>query len=47
KLKGSLEPGKLADFVIINKDIINIPPEEIRDARVMMTVVDGKVVYER
>ena len=46
KLKGSLEPGKLADFVIINKDIINIPPEEIRNARVIMTVVDGKIVYE-
>ena len=47
KLKGSLEPGKLADFVIINKDIINIPPEEIRNARVIMTVVDGEIVYER
>ena len=47
KLKGSLEPGKLADFVIINKDIINIPPEEIRNAHVMITVVDGKIVYER
>jgi len=46
KLKGSLEPGKLADFVIINKDIINIPPEEIQNARVMITVVDGKVEFE-
>jgi len=47
KLKGSLEPGKLADFVTIDQDITNIPPEEIRNARVTMTVVDGKVVYER
>ena len=47
KLKGSLEQGKLADFVIIGSDLTNIPPEEIRKARVMMTVVDGKVVYER
>jgi predicted amidohydrolase YtcJ len=45
--KGTLERGKLADFAIIDRDITRIPPEEIRDARVLMTVVGGKVVYER
>ncbi len=44
-IKGTLEPGKLADFVIIDRDLIAIDPVEIRDARIMMTVVGGKVVY--
>ena len=45
--KGTLEKGKLADFVLIDRDLTRIPPEEIRDAHVLMTVVGGKVVYER
>jgi predicted amidohydrolase YtcJ len=45
--KGSLERGKLADFVLIDRDLTRIPPEQIRDAHVLMTVVGGKVVYER
>lgn len=44
-LKGSIEPGKLADFVILDRDITRIPPEEIFQARVLMTVVGGKVVF--
>jgi predicted amidohydrolase YtcJ len=44
--KGTLERGKLADFAIIDRDITRIPPAEIRDAKVLMTVVGGKVVYE-
>ncbi|MCC6330001.1 MAG: amidohydrolase [Acidobacteria bacterium] len=46
-LKGSLEPGKLADFVMISDDIFTIDPVKIRDAKVMLTVVNGKVVFER
>jgi predicted amidohydrolase YtcJ len=45
--KGSLERGKLADFVLIDRDLTRIPPETIRDARVMMTVVGGQVVFNR
>ena len=45
-IKGSLEVGKLADFVIIDRDITNIPPEQIRAARVLKTVVGGQVVFE-
>jgi hypothetical protein len=44
-IKGSLEPGKLADFVILEKDITVIDPVEIRDVKVLRTVVGGKVVY--
>ncbi len=46
KLKGSLETGKLADFVILNQDITVIDPVLIRDVKVMRTVVGGKTVYE-
>jgi predicted amidohydrolase YtcJ len=46
KIKGSLAPGKLADFVMLSEDIMTAPPGQILKARVLMTVVDGKVVYE-
>jgi hypothetical protein len=44
--KGSLAPGKLADLVILDRDIFNIPPTEIESARVRLTMVDGRVVHE-
>lgn len=44
--KGTLGPGMLADFVIWSQDIFDIAPEAIRDARALITVVDGRVVYE-
>ena len=46
-VKGSLTVGKLADFVIIDRDIFKIQPEEIEKAKVVMTILDGRVVYER
>jgi predicted amidohydrolase YtcJ len=46
-IKGSLEPGKLADFVILEKDITSIDPVEIRNVQVLKTVVGGKVVFEK
>ena len=39
--KGVLAAGKLADFVMIDRDITRVPPETIREARVVMTVVGG------
>ncbi|MBL7849934.1 MAG: amidohydrolase [Cyclobacteriaceae bacterium] len=44
-IKGSLEKGKLADFVILDKDITTIDPAEIREVKVLRTVVGGRVVY--
>lgn len=43
---GSVEPNKLADFQVLDEDLFSIPPEEIGQVRVLMTVVGGKVVYE-
>ena len=45
-LKGSLEPGKLADIVVLSRDIMTIPAEEILDTDVLMTILGGKVVFE-
>ena len=44
--KGSLEVGKFADLVLLDRDITRVPPETIRDTRVLLTVVGGRVVYE-
>jgi predicted amidohydrolase YtcJ len=46
-VKGSLEPGKLADLVVLSDDIFTIDPVAIQDARVDMTIFDGRVVFER
>jgi len=45
--KGSLIPGKLADFVVLSEDVFTIPPETIRRVQVLKTVVGGKVVFSR
>ncbi|MDW8244719.1 MAG: amidohydrolase family protein [Thermogemmata sp.] len=47
KRKGSLEPGKLADFILIDRDVLTCPVDEIRDTRVLMTVVGGRIVYQQ
>ena len=47
QIKGSLEPGKLADIVILSDDIFAIDPVDIQQAKVDMTIFDGKVIYER
>lgn len=44
-IKGSIEPGKLADLVIIDEDLTTIKPEKIKDARIVMTIVGGKIEY--
>jgi len=44
---GSIEPGKLADLVVLGDDILTVAPERIIDIPIDMTIVDGKVVYQR
>ena len=45
KIKGSLEPGKLADLTVLSADIMKIPEPEILQTRCVMTVIGGEVVY--
>lgn len=45
--KGTLEIGKLADMIVLDQDIFTIEPHKIKDIQVVMTIVDGKLSYER
>jgi len=45
--KGSIEPGKLADFVVLSDDVFTVAPETIRDVQVDMTILGGDVIYSR
>jgi len=44
-IKGSIEPGKLADITILSEDLTSIPPDKIRDVRVDLTMVNGGILW--
>lgn len=44
--QGSIEVGKRADFVVLDRNLFELPPAEINEAKVMMTIFDGRTVYE-
>jgi hypothetical protein len=44
-IKGSIEVGKLADFCVLDEDILSVEPHRIKDIQTLMTIVDGKIVY--
>lgn len=46
-LKGSITEGKLADLAVLSEDITAIPPDAIRHVQIDMTILDGKIVYQR
>jgi len=46
-IQGTLEKGKLADFVLLDQDILTIPPTEIRSVHVLMTVIGGQIIFDR
>jgi len=43
---GSIQPGKLADLVVLDRDYLTIPAEQIKDIRPVMTMVGGRIVYD-
>jgi predicted amidohydrolase YtcJ len=44
---GSLEPGKLADFAVLDRDLLTCPEDTIKDTQCLRTYLGGKLVYER
>jgi predicted amidohydrolase YtcJ len=47
KIKGTIEPGKLADIVMLDKNIFEINPTELWDVKVDFTLVGGNIMYDR
>ncbi len=47
KIKGTLEVGKLADMIVLPEDLLNVAPDKILNMKVDMTIVGGKILYER
>jgi len=45
-LSGSLEVGKLADLVVLSSDVMRVPPPDMLQAKVRMTIVGGDIVYD-
>ncbi len=45
-VRGSIEPGKLADLVVLSRDILSVPDEELLGTKVLATIVNGRVLYE-
>jgi predicted amidohydrolase YtcJ len=45
-VKGSIEPGKMADFAVLAEDPLTVPEDRLKDIQVEMTIVDGKIVYK-
>jgi hypothetical protein len=45
-VRGSLKPGKLADITVLNQNLLEIQPHRILDTEVLMTIVDGRVVFD-
>jgi hypothetical protein len=46
KTQGSIEPGKVANFIVLDRNLFEVPVTEIAETRVLKTIFEGKVVYE-
>ena len=47
KIKGSIEAGKLADIVVLSKNLLRVPPKEFLTTEAVYTIVGGRVVYRK
>jgi predicted amidohydrolase YtcJ len=45
--KGSIEVGKLADLVVLSQDILSVPDDAVMKTEVLVTILDGRVLYEK
>ena len=43
---GSIQPGKLADLVVLDRDYLTVPADQIRNIKPLMTMVGGRIVYD-
>jgi predicted amidohydrolase YtcJ len=46
KQTGSIQPGKLADFVLVDRDLLTVSPESVKETRVIWTMFEGKIVFQ-
>jgi predicted amidohydrolase YtcJ len=46
-IRGSIKKGKLADITVFDRNLLTIPPEEILQTEVLLTIVDGQIVFEK
>jgi len=46
-LKGSIKVGKLADLIVTDRDLLKCPESKIPDTKVVMTILNGKIVYQQ
>jgi len=46
-IRGSIEVGKLADLVVLDRDLLTCPVAEVKDTRMLTTIVGGEIVFER
>ncbi len=47
KMKGSIEPGKFADLIIIDRNILKCPVDDVRQTKVLLTMIGGKIVWQK
>lgn len=45
-VQGKIEAGYFADFIVLDRDVMTVSPDEVKETKVLMTVIDGEIVFE-